>query len=71
MIGNAVDHGGLADPAIAALAVVHRVFAGLDQHVEDGLAGRNLIDASAAFEFDLKAGVAGLFAGLALMRAIA
>ena len=54
MIGNALDNSRLTDPAIAALAVMHRVFAGLEQHVEDGLAGRNLIDAPAALEFDLE-----------------
>ena len=39
MIGNALDDSRLADSAIAALAVMHRVFAGFKQHVEatDGL----------------------------------
>src|SRR5439155_3833967 len=60
MIGNPLDDSGLADPAIAALAVMYRVFAGLEQHVEDGLAGRNLVDAPAAFELDLETGIAGL-----------
>ena len=63
MIGNAVEHRGLADAAVASLAVMHRVLAGLDQHVEDGLAGGNLVDAAVALELDLEACVAGLFFG--------
>ena len=39
MIGTPLDDPCLADSAIASFAVMHRVFAGLDQYVEDGLAG--------------------------------
>ena len=41
MVGRAFDHADLADAAIAALAIMHGIFACFDQHAEYGLVGRN------------------------------
>src|SRR5437016_2030916 len=54
MIGRALDHADLADAAIAALAIMHPILAGFDQHGENGLARRNLEGLSGIVQHDLE-----------------
>ena len=59
MVGLAFEHGDLADAALAALAIVHRIDALLYQHLQDALVGRNDEGQAGALEHDLDCGIFG------------
>src|ERR1700675_3318445 len=56
MIGNAIDHFGLAGAADALGAGDGDVDAGIEQHVQNALARRHRNDAPAAMQLHLEAG---------------
>ena len=63
VVGLAFQHGGLADAALAALAVVHGIAAFLFHDVDDGLVGGNGQHAAGLAQLDLEGLVARLRRG--------
>jgi hypothetical protein len=59
VIGHALEDRNLADTALAALAIVHRVDAFLYQHLQNALVGRNNKGQSGTLQHDLDLAIRG------------
>ena len=64
MVGDAFQHLGLADAAIAALAVKDQIHAACLQHLDDGLVGGDGEDLAGRGDLNLERFVAGLVRGV-------